>query len=409
MEVKCLGCGNEVILPFEFSFKYYICPQCFKGHSYKNGILTAENKLSIANFKSHIPIGKSTFIENKTYCISNVILKKFSDSEFWREYELISENGTYKYLTEEKGNWTISEQIELDKNFNRLEIHHNDMDFPIFEKGVYQDYSGVGFFDFKIQNNNIQYTDFVCPPYLISVEIEEDEQIVYFGNHISENEIKKLFDLNVLPWKSTIGMVQPFYVNLQKVVTIFCYASLIIMVSHLIFYQTASNQLVYSNTIDLVNGNDKEVATEVFELKGPIAPLKIFIQTGVNNSWLATDFSLINETTGEVAYFSKDVEYYHGYEGGENWTEGSTSEEFNICGVSSGKYKILFKPSKDSNDVYNSEMNIQVYWNKSDNWNFMFVLIVFVVITVILYFIKNNFEQRRWSDSDYSPFSKEEE
>lgn len=408
MEVQCLDCSHIVILPVNIPAEYFVCPKCYQFHIYNNGVLTVDGKVKMGSFESHILVGQSAVLEGQTFWVSNVILKKSSDGYYWREYEMVSEKGIYKYLTEEDGNWTISEQVELDKDYNKTEIHYDNKDFTLFDKGSYQDNSGLGFFDFKLDKNYVKYRDYVCPPYLLSLEIEEKKQIVYYGQHISAKEVKKLFNLNLLPWKSKIGMVQPFYYDLRKVITIFCYAALIVLVSHLIFYQTSSNQLVYSNTIDLINGNDKEVTTDVFELKGPIAPLKIYIATEVNNSWLATDFSLINQTTGEVAYFSKDVEYYHGYEGGESWSEGSSSEDFNICGVSSGKYKIAFKPNKDTNDVYNSTMKIEVYWDKSDNWNFMVVLITFLVITVILYYWKYNFEQRRWYDSDYSPYSQED-
>lgn len=409
MEATCLDCGHLVNLPIEIPAENFICPKCFKSHSYKNGLLAIDGKTKIGSFEFHIPVGNSVVLEDQTYWVSNVILKKSSDGAYWREYELVSEKGNYKYLTEEDGNWTISEQVELDKDFNKQEIHYDDKDFALFDKGSYQDNSGVGFFDFKLDQNYVKYRDYVCPPYLLSVEVEEKRQIVYYGHHISAKEVKKLFNLTVVPGKARIGMVQPFYYDFRKVITIFCYAALIVLVSHLIFYQTSTNQLVYSNTIDLVNSNDKEVTTDVFELKGPIAPLNIYIVTEVNNSWLATDFSLINQTTGEVAYFSKDVEYYYGNEGGEDWSEGSMSEDFNICGVSSGKYKIAFRPNKDTNDVYNSAMKIEVYWDKSDNWNFMVVLITFLVLSIILYYLKNNFEQRRWYDSDYSPYSKEED
>lgn len=408
MEVKCLDCSYVVNLPIEIPVTYFVCPKCYQSHNYKNGVLTANGTDKMSSFEFHIPVGNSIVLEGQTFWVSNVILKKSSDGESWREYELVSEKNHYKYLTEEYGNWTISEQVELNKDCNKQEIHYKDKDFALFDKGNYQNNSGIGFFDFKLNQNNLEYKDFVCSPYLLSVEVEEREQIVYYGHHISAKEVKKLFNLDIIPWKSKIGMVQPFYYDFGNTLAIFGYAALIILVSHLIFYQTSSNQLVYSNTVDLANNNDKEITTEVFELKGPIAPLKIYIETNVSNSWLATDFSLINQTTGETAHFSKDVEYYYGYEDGENWSEGSSSDDFNICGVSSGKYKITYTPNKDTNDVDNSTMKIEVYWDKSDNWNFMIVLVTFLVISVILYYFKNNFEQRRWYDSNYSPYNKED-
>ena len=56
--------------------------------------------------------------------------------------------------------------------------------------------------------------------------------------------------------------------------------------------------------------------------------------------------ALVNENNGEEVYASKDIEYYHGYTDGENWTEGSNSEDFNLCGVAAGKYHLTITPSK---------------------------------------------------------------
>jgi hypothetical protein len=409
MEVNCLSCNHKISLPYEISYQYYICIKCFIIHKKENGILKllGSNKPS---FNYSIPIGTTIDFENQKYYVATVILKKDLFNDSWLEYELIAENNTKKYFTEENGNWTVSEEIEVKKfDKSKKEIYHEGTDYRLFDNGKYIDFTGVGFFEFQISNKeNIAYYDFICPPNLLSVEIEEGKHTSYIGNHISKKDVKSLFNIQSVPSRSQIGMVQPFYFNLSNTLMVFCGACIFILISHLYFSSISKNQLVYSSEINLLEQNNKEISTDIFELKGPIAPLKIFIDSDVDNSWIATDFSLVNQTTGESSYFSKDLEYYHGYEGGENWSEGNTNEEFNICGVSSGNYKISFIPNKDTNDQINSRLKIDVYWDKSDNWNFVSAFVIFLVIIILLYFIKNSFEQRRWNDSDYSPYSKEE-
>jgi hypothetical protein len=275
MEVKCNHCSHIVSLPIDIVFEYFICPKCCQSHHYSQGILAPDAKIKAEPFESYIPIGNPVVLEGRNYWVSNAILKKSADGEYWKEYELISENGTYRYFTEESGNWTVSGQIELDNDYNKQEIYYDAKDFVLFDKGSYQDYSGVGFFDFKLDQNFVKYRDYVCPPFLLSVEVEEKKQFVYYGKHISVKEVKKLFNVAVLPDKSKIGMAQPFFYDFRKSVTIFCYAAIIILVSHLFLYNTSGNQLVYYKEIDLINNNDKEFTTDVFELNGPIAPLKI--------------------------------------------------------------------------------------------------------------------------------------
>ncbi|WP_298304805.1 DUF4178 domain-containing protein [Flavobacterium sp.] len=409
MEVSCLSCNHVLNVQYEVSYHYYICVKCFSLHKNENGNLKLKSS-NKSSFNYVIPIGTIVDFENQKYCVSNVILKKDLSNDSWLEYELISDNNSKKYFTEENGNWTVSEEIEL-KSTDKFvrEIYYEDIDYRLFDRGKYIEFSGAGFFEYQIdKDEKLEYADFICPPSLLSIEIEDGKQTSFLGKHISSKEIKSIFNIKSVPTKSQVGMVQPFYFNLNNTIIVFCSACIFILISHLYFSSTSKNQLVYSNEINLLNNNNKEISTDVFELKGPIAPLKIFINSDVDNSWVATDFSLVNQTTGESSYFSKDIEYYHGYEGGENWTEGDTTDEFNICGVSSGKYKITFVPSKDTNDVSNSRFKIDVFWDKSDNWNFVSAFVVFLIIVIILFFIKNSFEQRRWNDSDYSPYSKEE-
>lgn len=39
--------------------------------------------------------------------------------------------------------------------------------------------------------------------------------------------------------------------------------------------------------------------------------------SNVDNSWATFDVSLVNEKNNEVITATKDIEYYHGYEGGK--------------------------------------------------------------------------------------------
>lgn len=406
--MQCTKCEHVVNLEVEISFKFFICPKCFSLHEFLIDKLYFKREILKTSFDSSLVIGKSIVFDNENYCISNVVYKTINSDECWTEYELIALSGNKKYVIEENGHWIISEQIEVKKDSDSLEIHHNNIDYRIFERGSFHDESWYGFFDYEPTKKVIGFRDYINPPNVLSVEVEEKNPIYYLGKSYSEKEIKNIFNPEFLPVKEGIGIAQPFFINLYNTIIIFCCASIVVLFFHMIFYQKAKNQLIYKQTIDLVTQIDKEIETDIFELKGPIAPLNIIIQTDVDNSWLATDFSLENQSTGESAFFSKDIELYSGYEGGESWTEGSQTEDFTICGVSSGKYKIVFKPTKDTSDMRNTVLFVEVYWDKSNNWNFMSVILSFLFIVIILYYLNNNFETRRWYDSDYSPYNKDE-
>ena len=127
----------------------------------------------------------------------------------------------------------------------------------------------------------------------------------------------------------------------------------------------------------------------------------------VDNSWASVQIALINEKTGEEVYANKDIEYYHGYTDGESWSEGSNTEEFNLCGVSAGKYHLAISSSKDTADLNATYVAIKANWNAPSNRNVWFICILMGVITLGLFYLDRNFEIKRWSDSSYTPYDSE--
>ncbi|MFX5714390.1 hypothetical protein ABTE40_21855, partial [Acinetobacter baumannii] len=58
------------------------------------------------------------------------------------------------------------------------------------------------------------------------------------------------------------------------------------------------------------------------------------------NSWLYVSGELVNNDTGVSYSFDRSVEYYHGYDDGEYWTEGSNHESVLVPAVPAGRYYI---------------------------------------------------------------------
>lgn len=406
MEMSCLKCSTITALPFEINYNYFICPNCFTSNDKKNNSLSKSEVFKNPSQKIILPIGHQVVLNEIEYVVFNFIEKKTNEGDFWYEYELKSVDNKSLFITDEGGNWIVETEIENRKVSGNTCRYYNEEEFRLFETGWVHENTGCGFFEYKLTDQTIYYEDFISPPHVLSLEKENDEDDKYYlGEHISRDEITKLFKLDYLPSKSYIGSAQPFYYNIVDVIKIFLIFSILTLLIHTVYYSNSKNELILEKDINLT----ESYTTGIFSLRGAIAPLVISISSNVNNSWVATDFSLTNVNTGETSYFSKDVEYYYGYSEGENWTEGSKDEEFSICGVSSGDYKITINPTKDETDTINNDLKISVYWDKKHNWNFMFVIVAFLAFLILLGIVKNSFESNRWSDSPYSPYKKEED
>lgn len=407
MDITCSNCNTMISFPFDLDYKYYSCYSCQNDYKLEENSLKFIDKQPRTSYPPELKIGSKGVFDNVEYFVVNCTHRLNSKNEKWFEYKLTSPSNKTIFLIEDCGHWIIEKEIDSKDIKHKAGLFYKDVEYKKYEVGKSKEFYRCGFFSYKLDKNFSSYEEYINPPFCISVENDDAKKIYYQGEHINQKQIKDIFKVDNLRFKDGVGLAQPFYYNLTDVFTIFVISILTITLLHIFFYSQNKEQLVYQNTFDLNQVINKEIYSDVFSLKGPIAPLSIDINSDVDNSWMTTDFALINQETNETVYFTKDLEYYHGYSEGENWTEGSNDDEFNICGVSEGLYKIMILPSKDETDLFNSSLKIKIYWGKPNNWNLYVTIFAFIIMAIILLLIKNSFESTRWEDSYYSPYKKD--
>jgi hypothetical protein len=365
----------------------------------ENNDFTYRDRFKKEIYNNAFSVGQKAEFKNETYTIIGLLIKRFDAVTRWAEYVLQNDKGEFLYLSESSGNFILLEQIEFEKKVGNhpLTIDYLDKTFDRYDYTYPKlDYAS-GYFDYNILNK-IELIEYINPPYIVSFEKFGKEQTAFYGKHISRSAIKSAFKTSAIPSKSEIGMVQPFPINVRNLVMIFCSVSILILVSHWFLNKDRTQQEVLNASIPFENYTSKDFVSPSFELKGSSAPLQISVSSNVNNSWANVQIALVNEKTNEEVYASKDIEYYHGYTDGESWTEGSTAEDFNICGVGAGKYHLTITPLKAAEDYSNSLINISATWNKPSLRNFYMTLIFMVVFVIIVYYISKYFEEKRWSE-----------
>lgn len=401
MNINCPNCNTIYEFPFEIEFNYFNCISCDASFRYHQKEFQKLENNQDSQISPYIPIGSKANFYNDDYIVVNCRLKYWSKYKHWSEYELQNNKKEKIYLTFDEGNWSLAKPIAFEINATRKSILFEGNEYRIFEKGFVEKVNSFGFFPNKNENEICEYKDYICPPLGLSIDIYKDSQYVYQSEYVSDKEIGKKFGIKKLPTSNFFGNLRPFPIHIKNTILVFIFFIISTLLIHIIKTNQNSEKAILNQTLDLQALRDKEFETPTFKIEGPIAPLTISVTTDVNNNWVATDFELQNLTTKETAYFSKDVEYYQGVEGGESWSEGSKTEEFNICGVSSGSYKIKFKPNIDGIDDISNTYSINIIWGENDNWNFLIVVFTFMALVIILYFLKYNFERQRWLESDF--------
>lgn len=408
MEITCSKCNHKVNITSEFQVFSYGCANCGSLFKLESGQLKFEKKYIFFPKDVILPIGLKGVIDNETYEIVGLIIKKAFSIYHWREYTLMSKTGKVKYLSETDGHWILLEEIPESYNVSRRSkaIEYNNLMYNLYEYTNTEIVKVVGFYEFEIPKSNVQVVDYINPPFTISIEKIQNENTTYFGHHISANEVKKIFNIKELPYKSGVGLVQPFLFNIYTTFLLFVSFALLILATHIFTNLERTEKHILTKFLPFEELKTKDYVSPSFTLKGSPAPLIINVHSNVDNSWANAQIGLVNETTNDEEYAQKDIEYYHGYTQGENWTEGSSTEKFYFCGVGQGTYHLVITPSKQETDTVNQGIDIDVLWNQPSYWNVWMSVLLLAIAFAIIFISKKNFEYRRWEGSSFSPFNK---
>ncbi|WP_300490593.1 DUF4178 domain-containing protein [Flavobacterium sp.] len=407
MRITCYQCDTPTDVEVPFPVKQFVCSNCFSIYkATETGDFTFKDKYKYDKQIGGLALGLKGTLEEEEYTVTGVVVKEYMNY-YWKEYVLASTTGKFLYLSEVSGHWILLREIPDDfaKGHPKI-IDYNDKVFKLYDIARPRIAAAAGFFDIDLPTGLITMAELIAPPYMISFEkLEKEERTVFLGEHISKNQIKRIFKpTKELPNRIGIGLVQPYFFNVRQLALILCSVTLLILLTHLYVYHDKQEEVVFSNDISFSEYNDKEYISPAFTLNGGASPLTISVHSGVDNSWANAQVALVNEDTNEEIYANKDVEYYHGYSEGESWTEGDQSDDFSICGIGAGKYHLAITVVKAPEDLNNTGMKVTATWNKASYWNIWMLVIIMAVIVLIAYFGELYNEIKRWEDSPYTPY-----
>ena len=412
MEVPCPNCDTVTKLDITFEVKNFVCPTCqtlFNANQNGQLVFGGRKFNHEQAFVDGLNVGQKGMLKGIEYMVVAIIVKLAYGSFYWAEYVLQDASGKFRYLSESDGHWIFLEQVpeEYEIATRPRFLTHDDIRMRLYDFTATKIVGAKGFFDFILPTQDLYMTEYINPPYIVSIEKNGEETATFFGEHIGRKEVMKAFGMQTAPGKIGTGIVQPFFVNLRNLSLVFCSVAVLIFVTHLLIYNNRTAQTVLDETFTISEQNNKEFVSRPFALDGGSAPLTVNVSSDIDNSWLNVQVALVNEKTNEEVYANKDVEFYHGYEGGESWSEGGRSETLQLCGVTAGKYHLLVTPMWAPENNSNNYMQVRAVWNEPSMWNVWFPILTMAGIWIALFFLNSNYEKKRWSESDYSPYDHE--
>lgn len=336
------------------------------------------------------------------YCI--VDRKKY----VWEEYLLYHTQVGFRWLVHDTGHWSYVSPISPADVFDGVTVASmRGSQFKQFQAVNAFVESVFGEFYWQVEvGESTRAKDFVNPPEILSLEASATEVNWSHGRYMTHEEVAKAFRLKKpLPAPGMIGMAQPNpFAGLAK--PWFILLGIALFVATAIFV-TGSRRQVFAQTFTfepVENSTATQVVfTEPVELKS-FQNICIDAQAAVDNSWVYLEGDFVNEDTGLVQNFSIPVEYYHGVDGGESWSEGGQSSQVFISSLPAGKYVMRFEAQWDK---YQQPVSVQIRIRQGVPrlWHIIALLIVLAIGPIIILIRHRTFEVRRWSESMFNPYS----
>ncbi len=92
-----------------------------------------------------------------------------------------------------------------------------------------------------------------------------------------------------------------------------------------------------------------------FPMTGKGAAARITARTGLSNAWMALEAALVREDDILVHQYESNIEYYHGREGGENWSEGSRNQSVMVRIPDPGNYRLFVAAVSNTGNTQRAE------------------------------------------------------
>jgi hypothetical protein len=406
----CPSCKAELNVRLHALTRFVACGGC--GHGFvrdtPTSYLTERRQYRTRLAKPYLVPGDEGVLFDRRYLVTGWVRKKEAGTSYnWMEYHLFNPVHGFAQLSVYDGHWTFHEQLRVyprETNINQT---------LIFQRNVYEPFNAYecsvleaeGEFTRDVNDDQkAKVRELVSPPFMLTRELEPDELAWYLGQYVEPDRIQKAFDKQHGPEpRNGVGACQPMKlaidVNVLKTISIV--AVVVFLITQLVIAMADAPKVLLSEFRSAADGPDGRplmMESSSFILDRAYSSVELFARApDVDNNWFELSGALINNATGEARSFTFNIEYYHGYEGGENWSEGGTKDGIVFSALPAGTYHLEMDAAFDTaRPVRSVEVRVEHHptlW--SNMWLLLLLALIFPLIT---WYRVSSFETNRWGE-----------
>jgi hypothetical protein len=270
-----------------------------------------------------------------------------------------------------------------------------------------------GEFPWTVKAGDVVSThDYVCPPKLISIEMQRTERgadLVFTQMRpIPAAEVWAAFRMQGdPPHEGGIHPAAPNPVAAHTRFYLLAAAGLFALwvLTTILYAGGRDNKLVWQGDVPIGAPISQEVSIGE---PGKLTTIELQLNAiGMNNSWAYTEVLLINPETEEATVIGVEVDYYSGVDGGESWSEGSNPGKQTVGAVPGGKYLMQINSQVDPGGDPADRLTLSIR-EDVPLYRYVFIPLIFISLFPLINFIRRaSFEKKRWAESDHAPVETE--
>jgi predicted RNA-binding Zn-ribbon protein involved in translation (DUF1610 family) len=330
----------------------------------------------------------------------------------WREYLLHAPERGFRYLTEYAGHWNDVTPVRAAPLVvgagQQARVQVRGKWFRHFQRASAETTFVLGEFPWQVRvGDRAQTDDFVHPPLILSREKTDEEVTWSLGEYLPGARVWEAFRLAGTPPAPRGVFANQPSPHPAPAPLWFAFLAFTALLLLLAAWAGASTRTVYTGngTIYPDSAEANVLVTEPFTITGRPSRLKVRLDTDVSNAWAFFDMTLVEERTGRTREFSDAIGYYHGWDGGESWSEGSRRGGASVPRVPPGRYRLVVNGQGSTPVGY----SIQATHGSPALSLYLIALLVLLVPPAWRTIAGAVFEHNRWMESDYPPAESEED
>ena len=325
--------------------------------------------------KAVLDLGKKGRLKGTLYeVIGRIRLKGYEEGEafYWDEYLLFNPQKGYAWLQEDEGRWTFFQKMRSKPTIDPRSAMKGQRFTVAGQTYVVAERSDAavdyveGEFTYHVQKGdrvgNLDARS-SCGRHECSAEWTANELEWLNGTPISRMTICQVFGVEAPP-------EQPYYTGDDDSSSdyevdssefygfgVTAWAIMFAMLAGmlaLMSFTIYSGDSVLRDTVSAdqyLAGSTSPYTSEAFKIEAPTI-VEVIYSAPVDNSWVFVETELLDEQKETVHVWGNNISYYHGYEGGEHWTEGSRSSSTVFKLRESGTYYLSISSGEGGQGNY---------------------------------------------------------